>query len=46
MEIKLQFKLNPEYRLMEQVREVLRYYHGTNKGVKPTLFTVLISSLG
>ncbi len=27
MEIKMKFKPNPEYRLMDQVREVLRYYH-------------------
>ena len=27
MEIKIKFKPNPEYRLMDQVREVLRYYH-------------------
>jgi hypothetical protein len=27
MEIKTKFKPNPEYRLMDQVREVLRYYH-------------------
>jgi hypothetical protein len=27
MEIKINFKPNPEYRLMGQVREVLRYYH-------------------
>ncbi len=26
MEIKMKFKPNPEYRLMDQVREVLRYY--------------------
>jgi len=26
MEIKIKFKPNPEYRLMDQVREVLRYY--------------------
>jgi hypothetical protein len=24
---KIKFKPNPEYRLMDQVREVLRYYH-------------------
>jgi len=27
MEIKMKFKPNPEYRLMDQLREVLRYYH-------------------
>ncbi|MBU2521227.1 MAG: phage integrase N-terminal SAM-like domain-containing protein [Proteobacteria bacterium] len=27
MESKIKFKPNPEYRLMDQVREVLRYYH-------------------
>jgi integron integrase len=27
MESKVKFKPNPEYRLMDQVREVLRYYH-------------------
>ena len=27
MENKIKFKPNPEYRLMDQVREVLRYYH-------------------
>ncbi len=27
MEIKIKFKPNPEYLLMDQVREVLRYYH-------------------
>ena len=27
MEIKVKFKPNPDYRLMDQVREVLRYYH-------------------
>ena len=27
MEIKMKFKPNPEYRLMDQVGEVLRYYH-------------------
>jgi len=27
MEIKMKFKPNPEYHLMDQVREVLRYYH-------------------
>ncbi len=27
MEIKINVKPNPEYRLMDQVREVLRYYH-------------------
>ena len=27
MEINIKFKPNPEYRLMDQVREVLRYYH-------------------
>ena len=27
MERKMKFKPNPEYRLMDQVREVLRYYH-------------------
>ena len=27
MEIKIKFKLNSEYRLIEQVREILRYYH-------------------
>ncbi len=27
MDIKIKFKPNPEYRLMDQVREVLRYYH-------------------
>ena len=27
MEIKMKFKPNQEYRLMDQVREVLRYYH-------------------
>ncbi len=27
MEIKIKFKPNPEYRLMDQVYEVLRYYH-------------------
>ena len=27
MEIKIKFKPNPKYRLMDQVREVLRYYH-------------------
>ena len=27
MEIKMKFKQNPEYRLMDQVSEVLRYYH-------------------
>ena len=27
MEIKTKFKPNPDYRLMDQVREVLRYYH-------------------
>ena len=27
MEIKIKFKPNPDYRLMDQVREVLRYYH-------------------
>jgi len=27
MEIKMKFKPNPEYRLMDQVRVVLRYYH-------------------
>ena len=27
MEIKINFKLNQEYRLIDQVREVLRYYH-------------------
>ena len=26
MEIKINVKQNPEYRLMDQVREVLRYY--------------------
>ncbi len=27
MEIKINFKQNLEYRLMDQTREVLRYYH-------------------
>jgi hypothetical protein len=27
MDIKIKFKPNPKYRLMNQVREVLRYYH-------------------
>jgi len=27
MEIKINFKPNPEYRLMDQAREVLGYYH-------------------
>ena len=27
MESKIKFKPNPKYRLMDQVREVLRYYH-------------------
>ena len=27
MENKIKFKPNPDYRLMDQVREVLRYYH-------------------
>ena len=27
MEIKMKLKPNPEYRLMDQVREVLGYYH-------------------
>ena len=27
MESKIKFKPNPEHRLMDQVREVLRYYH-------------------
>ena len=27
MENQIKFKPNPEYRLMDQVREVLRYYH-------------------
>ena len=27
MENKVKFKPNPKYRLMDQVREVLRYYH-------------------
>jgi len=27
MDIKIKFKPNPKYRLMDQVREVLRYYH-------------------
>jgi hypothetical protein len=27
MKSKIKFKPNPEYRLMDQVREVLRYYH-------------------
>ncbi len=27
MEIKMKFKPNPKYRLIDQVREVLRYYH-------------------
>jgi hypothetical protein len=27
MESKVKFKPNPKYRLMDQVREVLRYYH-------------------
>ena len=27
MEIKIKFKPNPEYRLIDQVHEVLRYYH-------------------
>ena len=27
MESKVKFKPNPEYRLMDQVHEVLRYYH-------------------
>ena len=31
MEVKEKFKPNPEYRLMDQVREVLRYYHYSYK---------------
>jgi len=31
MESKIKFKPNPEYRLMDQVREVLRYYHYSYK---------------
>jgi hypothetical protein len=31
MEIKKKFKPNPDYRLMDQVREVLRYYHYSYK---------------
>jgi integrase len=31
MEVKKKFKPNPEYRLMDQVREVLRYYHYSYK---------------
>ena len=27
MDSKIKFKPNPKYRLMDQVREVLRYYH-------------------
>jgi len=31
MKIKIKFKPNPEDRLMDQVREVLRYYHYSYK---------------
>jgi integrase len=31
MESKIKFKPNPEYRLMDQIREVLRYYHYSYK---------------
>jgi len=34
MEVKKKFKPNPEYRLMDQIREVLRYYHYSYKTEK------------
>ena len=35
MEIKMKFKPNPEYRLMNQVREILRYYHYAYRTEQP-----------
>ncbi len=34
MEVKGKFKPNPEYRLMDRVREILRYYHYSYKTEK------------
>ena len=35
MESKIKFKPNPEYRLMDQVHEVLRYYHYSCRTEQP-----------